>query len=1154
MKLTRLRLHGFKSFVEPTDFMIEPGLTGVVGPNGCGKSNLVEALRWAMGETSHKSLRAADMDAVIFAGSGNRPSRNHAEVVMTIDNADRSAPAALNDRETLEISRRIEREAGSVYRINGHDVRARDVQILFADAATGARSPALVHQGKIGEIIQAKPEQRRRVLEDAAGVAGLHARRHEAELRLRAAETNLTRVEDVIGQLAGQIDGLKKQARQAIRYREVAAKVRKAEATLFHLRWLEANADVAEAGRVHDLSVREMAERTRQQAEAARIQAVRASELPALREAEVRAAAGLQRLTNARETLDREEERARERVAELDRRLTQFAADIGREQQQTSDAEVALQRLDRENTELKDEIRSRVDKRSGVDSRVSEAEATLAAAERLFAELTTVLADLTARRRQFEGNLRSHRDRLGRLEQEIASVHSEEQKLAEETSGLGDLGAFADALQAAQHGLAQSEIAAQASEAGHVAARARLEAARAPLNEADKRVQRLETEARTIAKLVNGETKNLWPPIIDGVTVAKGYEKALGAALGDDLDAPVDPSAPLRWTNAGVSEGDPALPEAAEALALHVEAPPELARRLAQIGVVAKERGAELVSQLKTGQRLVSLEGDVWRWDGFVAAAHAPTGAARRLAERARLVEIENELEQARNDAGNKRQALEEAEAELRRASAAETAARDAWRAAQRDADAARQRHADTEREINRHAARKSALTEAHSRLNADRTEAQAAHESADAALAELPPSLDAETRLAAVRSDIDGHRRLAAEVRAEAQALAREAELADRRLQAIVAEQRQWQSRRESAASQIATIEARIAEVRAERAELDNAPAVFAEKRRALIGEIESAETGRRVAADALASAENVMAETDRAAKASLEALSSAREATARAEERMDGARRRLADVEREIHDMLEIEPQGVAGLAEITPETVLPALSEIEENLEKLRRDRERLGAVNLRAEEELREVEAQHTALTTERDDLVEAIKRLRQGIQSLNREARERLLTSFEIVNGHFGRLFAELFGGGEAALHLIESDDPLEAGLEIIAKPPGKKPQTLSLLSGGEQALTALALIFAVFLTNPSPICVLDEVDAPLDDHNVERFCTLLHEMTAETETRFIIITHNPITMARMNRLFGVTMAERGVSQLVSVDLESAVKILDQNVA
>ena len=338
-------------------------------------------------------------------------------------------------------------KSGSAYRINGRDVRARDVQILFADAATGARSPALVHQGKIGEIIQAKPEQRRRVLEDAAGVAGLHARRHEAELRLKAAETNLTRVEDVIGQLSGQIDGLKKQARQAIRFREVAAKVRKAEATLFHLRWLEANADVAEAGHTHDINVREMAERTREQAEAARIQAIRASELPALREGEARAAAGLQRLTNAREQLDREEERAKERVAELDRRLTQFAADIAREQQQTSDAEVALQRLDTEDAELKEEIKSRVEKRSGVDERVSEAEATLAAAERMFGELTTALADLTAKRNQLEAGVRTHRDRLARLDQEIASVQADEQKLSDETGNLGDLDALA-----ARHG------------------------------------------------------------------------------------------------------------------------------------------------------------------------------------------------------------------------------------------------------------------------------------------------------------------------------------------------------------------------------------------------------------------------------------------------------------------------------------------------------------------------------------------------------------------------------------------------------------------------------------------------------------------------------------------------------------------------------
>jgi len=397
------------------------------------------------------------------------------------------------------------------------------------------------------------------------------------------------------------------------------------------------------------------------------------------------------------------------------------------------------------------------------------------------------------------------------------------------------------------------------------------------------------------------------------------------------------------------------------------------------------------------------------------------------------------------------------------------------------------------------------------------------------------------------VRDDIAAKRAALAEVRAEQQAIAREAEMADRRLAALATDKTGWVERQDGARNQTATLDQRIAEARRDRAELENAPQVFAEQRRALISEVEAAQAERRACADRLQDAENALAEADRDARAALEAASAAREELARAEERFEGAKRRLADIGREIHDMLEIEPANVAELAGLKAGAALPEVAEIEATLERLRRERERLGAVNLRAEEELREVETQHTSLTTERDDLVEAIKKLRLGIQSLNREARERLLASFEQVNKHFQQLFTRLFNGGAAELQLIESDDPLEAGLEILAKPPGKKPATLSLLSGGEQALTALALIFAVFLTNPAPICVLDEVDAPLDDHNVERFCDLLDEMTKSTDTRFVIITHNPITMARMNRLFGVTMAERGVSQLVSVDLEAAVR-------
>jgi chromosome segregation protein len=1148
MKLTRLRLLGFKSFVEPTDFLIEPGLTGVVGPNGCGKSNLVEALRWVMGETSHKSLRAADMDDVIFAGTNNRPARNNAEVAMHIDNAARKAPAQFNEHEALDVSRRIERDEGSTYRINGREVRARDVHILFADASTGSRSPALVHQGRIGEIIQAKPEQRRRVLEEAAGISGLHARRHEAELRLRAAEQNLLRLEDVINQLATQMAALKTQARQAVRYRNIAGQIRKAEATLFHLRWVAANTEHREAEQVKDQAIRLVADRTGAQAEASTRQANLAAGLPSLREAEARAAAALQRLVIARETLEQEETRAKNRMAELDQRLIQLTGDVEREQRLAADAEAALARLSTEETSLRADLQAGMEKRTGANERVTDADTMLAQAEQSFGTLTGTLAELTARRSQLEAAVRTHGERLAKLDSEIASVSAELRQLADNDNGTVDLATLSSVVDQAQAAVADAEAAALRAEVTHSAARQALDMARKPLAEAERRAQRLDTEAKTLAKLLHVETKNLWPAVIDQLTVEKGYEAALGAALGDDLEAPVEPSAPMRWAGADIDPGDPALPSNASPLSQFVTAPHELARRLAQIGVIERADASSLTPLLRPGQRLVSREGDLWRWDGFAVAANAPTGAARRLAGKNRLADIEAELQAARGDVENQRQAAESAEADVAAASEEETAARSRWRELQREADAARDRHAAAERELSRSAAKRSALAEAQARIEANREEATAARSEAEHALAELPSAQGIETELAQVRGEIERHRGHLAEVRAEAQALTREAELAERRLAQIAEERAGWSRRQNGAATQLAMLNERSEEARDERVSLEGAPAAFTEKRHALIGEIANAETGRRAAADQLATAENALAEADRDARAALEAMSGAREEAARAEERFDGAKRRLADIAHEIREMLEVEPGAVAELAELKPDAPLPEVEEIEKTLDRIRRERERLGAVNLRAEEELAEVETQHGNLTRERDDLVEAIKRLRQGIQNLNREARERLLASFEVVKSHFDRLFTRLFGGGTAELQLIESDDPLEAGLEIVARPPGKKPATLSLLSGGEQALTALALIFAVFLTNPAPICVLDEVDAPLDDHNIERFCDLLDEMTKSTDTRFVIITHNPITMARMNRLYGVTMAERGVSQLVSVDLEGAVRL------
>ncbi|HLL27927.1 MAG TPA: chromosome segregation protein SMC [Xanthobacteraceae bacterium] len=1105
MQFKKLKLVGFKSFVEPSEFLIEPGLTGIVGPNGCGKSNLVEALRWVMGESSHKAMRAAEMDDVIFSGTNNRPARNNAEIMLVLDNSDRSAPAAFNDEETIEVSRRIEREAGSAYRINGREVRQRDVHILFADASSGSRSPALVRQGQIGEIVNAKPEQRRRILEEAAGISGLHARRHEAEVRLKAAEHNLQRLEDVIVQIASQIDGLKRQARQATRYKNVANDIRKQQSLLLALRWRDAEIAVAEAERALHLTQRAVAERTKVETEALKAQTEASEKLNPLREAEAAAAAGLQRLNLARADLDREEARAKARSEELDRRLTQLAQDLERERSLAKDAGGVLARLAREEEAVVIETREREGGEEAARARLSEAEDRLAQSEKLFADATAALADFTARRHQVERALADQKERLAKLESEIAALDGQAKGGAKTPEKLSDVYARAMSAEAARSAAVQA-----------------LDAARKPLTEAERQLHRLETEAKTLAKMLGMAEKKLWPPVIDTIKVDAGFETALGAALGDDLDAPTDTASPMHWGGAAAA-GDPALPEGAEPLSARVKAPAALARRLAQIGIVNRADGPRLRGQLKPGQRLVSKEGDLWRWDGFIAHAEAPASAGKRLAARNRLAELDREITAARAR-------VEELAATVK--------------AAEREAETA-EKAQDQARAALHGAAQASATAEHRARLAAGRDEIAAAQAEAKKNQSALPDGKRLSAELEAVRGVLAEDRSTMAAAKAELDGLERERAARAQRLTFLGAERAAWREREEGAHGRIQSLEERITETRNERAGLDQAPKAFAEQRKNLLTQISEAETKRRGAADRLAEAESQLTDADRAGRSALDELATAREEAARAEARLEGARERRQSLSRDVAEALGGIPDEGKLKKILEEDGEAPDPAAVEAKLSRLEQERERLGAVNLRADEELREVEAQHDGLVSERDDLVEAIKRLRQGISNLDREARARLTASFATVNEHFKKLFTGLFSGGTAELILTDSEDPLQAGLDILARPPGKKPQTLSLLSGGEQALTALSLIFAVFLTNPAPICVLDEVDAPLDDANVERFCNLLDEMIRLTSTRFLVVTHNPITMSRMNRLFGVTMAEHGVSQLVSVDLATA---------
>jgi chromosome segregation protein len=1146
LKITRLRLLGFKSFVEPTEILIEPGLTGVVGPNGCGKSNLLEALRWAMGETSYKSMRGSAMEDVIFAGSQHRPARNIAEVTLFIDNTGRTAPAEFNDSDALEVTRRIEREVGSAYRVNGKDARARDIRLLFEDAATGARSPALVRQGRIGEIVNAAPPERRRVLEDAAGIAGLHSRRHEAELRLKATEGNLERLGDLIGQLSSQLQALKRQARQAQRYREISGKIRETEALLHHLHWVSACEHVEQAEASFQTALGMVAQETKSEGEALRQQAEAAEKLQPLRDEEAARAAVLHRLSVERDALEREEARAKARQAELETRLAQASRDLAREEEHIAEAENMLRGLGEEGRRL-EAASSRTRQEPQLREAAAKAGETLAAAEQVLKEATTGLVEARAEGSRLENEKTRIEERLTRLEtqaselgQELAQIESEagsDTKLAGLNAELARLSALVEGIEAELTAAESDEDAARFHEA-----KMRALAASAKLVS-----QEVETELATLIKLLAPVHDGEWSPIVDEIKVASGYEQALGAALGDDLDAASNETAPAHWRFAKARADDPALPEGATLLSQFVRAPKVLARRLAQIGVVEAGRGRDLQAELAPGQRLVSREGDLWRWDGYSVRSGA---AGARLVERSRLDALKDERSKAEAHAAAAEAELSEAIGKAETAGQKTKALRQKAKEAHSELDRTRDAIAAVEHAAQSNSKQLGALAEAIARTRAALDEARQQDKQVKTVLLGLASLSVLETSLEAAQAKAIASRSNAARAEAALEGFEREIRLRQERLEAIRAEDQLWQNRIAKAREQIETLRAREAETSADLDALASLPAEIEQRRGRLLDAINAAERERSKAADDLALAETELRRREKTLREVQEKLAGAREARARAEALLESSRERRSETAHAILEQLDCAPDACLALAGAKPGNPLPALAEVEGRLAKLRGDRERLGGVNLRAEEEEAELSSKLEELERERADVEQAIARLRQGISNLNREGRKRLLEAFDSVNGHFQRLFQTLFGGGNAELQLVDSDDPLESGLEILACPPGKRAQVLTLLSGGEKALTALALIFAVFLTNPSPICVLDEVDAPLDDANVERFCLLMEEMAKETDTRFLIITHHPLTMSRMSRLFGVTMAERGVSQLVSVDLETAERLRD----
>jgi chromosome segregation protein len=1147
VQVKRLRLSGFKSFVEPTELRIEPGLTGVVGPNGCGKSNLLEAIRWVMGESSAKSMRGGGMDDVIFSGTATRPSRDFAEVTLHCDTEGAlvAGLADLQDGDELEVIRRIERGSGSAYRANGRDVRAKDVSLIFADAATGPHSPALVSQGKIAHIIAAKPTERRAMLEEAAGIAGLHVRRKDAEQRLKATETNLEQLSQIVSAMDARADALQRQARAATKYRQLTSDIRSAEARLIYARWRDA-ATAAEQAR----SEAEEADQAVQKAQA---------ELEGLASSQISAATALaahrvdaQKQRDALATvnahfarLESEENAVRARLDDLARQQASVEADKVREGELGAAAHAAIAELEAESKDAAAQRAAQHQKRGPLLEDDQRAQNHLRDVEITLAQLRAQAANEAADHRIAEAAQASALAQHHKSAAQLARIVAECQTMGDADALQADLIRAQNEAAVAEAAIKDAELALTSAQYQREQSATALHAQEAVLASAHAELSALLAEFGALESSINAHRHD-GERLIDHIEAAVGFEAAIAAALGDDLNAGTDASAVRSWHVAAPVSGDPPPIADGENLSHYVSAPPLLARRLNQIIVLPADDGRPL----KTGQRLVTLDGQMRRWDGYATSGDGAL-ASEELRRRNRLAALTETRPAAEAHFAQAQQLHSQITADLAAATAAADQARRDMAAADHARRAALRAADQAQNALERWKAALTLLQQQRRDAEGLLAEAEAHVAQHKAQLAALPDLRLTEAALAEAEQNLLSSRRLASESRdrlADHDTVT--AQLRER--QAVIsAEIKGWRSRAGEAVRRVQDLDRRAATLADDVTMLAHQPEKLA-RDKALVEKRQTALTA------ALTEAETAEAEAEAAYQAIEAVLDPLRETVAQLREiratavaSRDNAEMRRIDMGRLSGESFRCPPPLLPHHAGFDPVEVGDAAAESSRH-EQLISAREQLGPVNLVAADELATLDEERGRNAAEISDLQQAVNHLRGSIGNLNREGRTRLLAAFNAVNGHFQRLFTDLFGGGSAHLAWIDNEDPLQAGLEIMAQPPGKRLGSLALLSGGEQALTAVALIFGLFLTNPAPLCVLDEVDAPLDDANIERFCDLLDQMVRETDTRYLIVTHNAVTMARMHRLYGVTMVERGVSRLVSVDLGGAEDLLAED--
>jgi len=1139
MKFKSIRISGFKSFLESTEIPIDNGLTGIVGPNGCGKSNIVEAMKWVMGENSARQMRGDGMDDIIFSGTNERPARNFAEVSIKLDNTEKKAPSNFNHFDEIEISRKIEREKGSIYRVNGKQVRSRDIQLIFADNGTGARSSGIVSQGRISQIIDSSPENRRVILEEAANIKGLHSRRHEAELKLNGATDNLSRLLDIEQTYNEQLVELEKQARKASRYRSVGERLRKAESTLFIKLLNSSETDLKNFKNELEIATDRVNQAQLDVSKNTKSKLVAFDKIPELKKIEAEKAAFLQSLNINKIRLEEEKSSANKTLDNIFNQISQIEIDIEREEEIKEDSKKSLLNLEDEEKKLKTESKAFEGKIDQAISLVKELKKKSDEADQDLSSINSKIYSINSNKENIEKRITDLKEKIKKSEFQIPQFNIlEEEKSFKENKAKIIKG---------RKLLEEKNKLLLTKKNEYEAIKKILNDLNKAKTEADYKVNITKAELNSLSSLLGHDTSSK-ETLENSIDSFASLEKSIGSILGETLLAPVlsnldTPKNTPFWRKNLKGIIETKLPDGVKPIIKNIKNNSILDLALLGVGIVDNEEIAfKLQDKLSFGQALTTVEGGLWRWDGFVQPPQVQNSYSERLQNIAKLRSLEKEFPNLENRQKSIQINIDKNESYI---------------------NVIEKNILELESQIYD-------LIEANNNLNLLNTKIESKIGSSKILVKEhqniidlsnkelnllnkelinssnLPLLLTEELK---IRNIADQCRNSLTDAMAAEQQVRNHESYQSRNLLQIKNQKNNWKKREDEAIARLLTLQNRQKSLSEEKQKLMNLPDNFKKREDELNLEINKASHLRNKAADNLVEAETNLNELEKLEKLSEQNMSSLREEMIKIEAKLNLSKSQVKNIEERVWEKLRINTDQLYEIANLDKNDEIDiSIDALEKTVHRLINERDSIGAVNLRAEEEMKEMRDKIKTMSDERIDLEQAIDKLKTGIFELNKEGRQRLKESFEEVNKNFKNLFQKLFGGGNAELKLIGNEDPLHAGLEVLASPPGKKMQLLSLLSGGEQALTAISLIFSVFLCNPAPICILDEVDAPLDDSNVGRFCNLLEKIVEETDTYFMVVTHHRLTMAKMDRLFGVTMEQKGISRLVAVNLEQANRI------